>query len=423
MRRLPSIAAVAAGCVAACPAQELVSYDGNQAESRDPLHETGDEREHLLGDWNGLRTRMVERGVHFQFGYIGEVFGNVSGGVRRDAVYEGLGEMALNIDLDRLTGAWRGGSFRVSSLWLHGDGPSELAGDVLTASNIDGHDSIRLYELWFEQNFFDDVVSLRAGNLLADEEFAGTDFGGRLLNSGFGWPAFVSGNVINTGPAFYVASPGARLRIEPNAKWYFQTAIYDGDSFDSDAGDPEVNESGTRFRLSSSQGLLSMTEIGWRRNAAEAGEGLPGTYKLGGWIHTGDFGRHNENFGFYVAAEQMVWREKDEQGLGAFLRVGGSPPRRSLLPLAIDGGVHYTGLIPGRDRDHFALGVVYGDLSDQRRGHDYFEDHEMAVEVTYEFVVTPWWNIQPDVQWIGNPGGRAGAGHALLLGLRSTLTF
>jgi porin len=334
--------------------------------------------------------------------------------------------MAFNIDFERLTRAWKGGSFRVSSLWLHGDGPSELAGDVLTVSNIDGHDSIRLYEVWFQQNFREDRISLRVGNLLADEEFAGTDYGGRLLNSAFGWPAFISGNVINTGPAFYVAAPGARLRIQPSDRWYFQTAIYDGDSFDSRLGDPRVNESGTRLHLSSAQGALALAEAGWHRNQGENDTGLPGTFKIGGWIHTADFGRHHENFGGYITAEQMVWREDQdspEQGLALFFRAGGSPHARSSFPLVVDAGLHYTGLIPGRDQDHLALGFVYADLSNTRGGHNLFHNYEQVVEVTYEFVVKPWWSVQPDVQWIGNPGGNGGAGHAFVLGLRSSLTF
>ncbi len=379
-----------------------------------------------MGDWWGLRTSLVERGVHVQVGYIGEVFANVSGGLRRDARYEGLGEMALNIDFERLTERWHGGSFRASSLWLLGDGPSELANDVLTASNIDGYDSLRLYELWVQQNVFNNCISLRAGSLLADEEFAGTEYGGHLLNSAFGWPAFISGNVINTGPAFYVASLGVRLRLDPGHQWYAQAGVYDGDSFDSRLGNPRVNASGTHFHLNSTQGALALAETGWRRNSDASDHGLPGVYKLGGWIHTGDFGRNGAKFGAYVTAEQLLWRENGahgEQGFGVFFRAGGSPAGRSTFPLVIDTGLHYTGLIPGRDQDNAALGYVYADLSDRRGGHTIFQNFEQVLELTYDFVVRAWWSIQPDVQWIQNPGGKDGPGHAFLLGLRSTLTF
>ncbi len=404
----------------------------HDADSRNPFRESGAEKDHLTGDWGGVRTKLFDRGVHLQFGYIGEVFGNVAGGTRRGAVYEGLGEMALELDLEKLVN-WRGGTFRASSLWLHGRGPSRLVGDALTVSNIDGHDSIRLYELWLEQKFLREALSIRVGNLLADEEFAGTEYGGLLLNSAFGWPAFISGNVVNTGPAFFVSALGARARFSPSDNWYFQIAAFDGDTFDSAAGNPRVNANGTRWHLSSDQGALVMSELGLRRNNTEEATGLPGTLKLGAWVHTADFTdharptkTHRHNVGAYLAAEQMLWREEesnDEQGLGAFFRIGGGPEDRSAFAFTFDTGLHYTGLIPGRDEDKAAIGFVHTDFSDARPGYGVFRNYEQVVEFTYEFAPRPWWTIQPDIQWVHNPSGKRGPDDALVLGLRSSITF
>lgn len=424
-------AAFLASALSAVPADEPMAAQPD-GDSRNPFHETGAEKDHLTGDWGGARTRLFDHGVHFQFGYIGELFGNVAGGSRRGAGYEGLGEMALEIDLEKLA-RWRGATLRASSLWLHGRGPSRLVGDTLTVSNIDGHDSVRLYELWLEQQFLQEALSLRVGNLLADEEFAGTEYGGLFLNSAFGWPAFISGNVVNTGPAFYVSGLGARARVSPNDSCYFQIAAFDGDTFDSARGDPRVNDSGTRWHLSSDQGALVMTEFGLNWNHSDDATGLPGALKLGGWYHTADFrdnGRpaksHGHNLGGYFAVEQLLWREDNsdkEQGLGAFFRAGGGPEDRSAFAFAIDTGLHYTGLIPGRDKDKAAIGFVHADFSDARPGYSAFRNYEQVVEFTYEFVARPWWTIQPDIQWVHNPGGKHGPDDALALGLRSAISF
>jgi porin len=414
-------------------AEELDAMGGRlPVESRDSLRETGLEREHLTGDWGGWRTNLTDRGVHFQFGYIGEGFGNVTGGRRRGVAFEGLGEMAVEVDLERLAN-WGGARFRASSLWLHGRGPAgKLVGDALGSSNIEAHDSVRLYELWLEQNFLEGAFSVRVGSMLADEEFAGTDFGGLLLNSAFGWPAFISGNVINTGPAFYVAALGARLRYAPSDRWYVQTALLDGDSFDSASGNPRRNASGVRWRLDSDQGALSMSELGFNWNSDEQSAGLPGTVKLGAWFHTADFSdnarsqrTHEFNYGGYIAAQQLLCREDGdaEQGLGVFLRLGASPEDRSAFGFVLDAGLHYTGLLPGRDEDRCALGFVHADFSDTRAGYRLFRDYEQVVEFTYEFVVKPWWTIQPDFQWINNPAGDSGPSDAFLIGLRSAITF
>ncbi|HWN95864.1 MAG TPA: carbohydrate porin [Methylomirabilota bacterium] len=410
---------------------DLASTAG-EITSRNPLHETGSERDHLTGDWGGARTRLTDRGVHFQFGYIGEVFGNVAGGEKRGVVYEGLAEMALELDLEKLA-QWHGGLLRVSGMSLHGRGPSRLAGDALTASNIDGHDSVRLYEWWAQQSLFHDTVSIRAGSLLADDEFAGTTGGGRLLNSAFGWPAFISGSVLNTGPAFYVSALGVRLRIDPGQGWYVQGAVFDGDSFDSPGGDPGANPHGTHYQINSEQGELAMSEVGLNWHQSATNGALAGQVKLGAWFHTADFPDnasgsriHEGNFGGYIAVEQKLWQESDEsadQSVEVFARFGGSPEDRSTFAFVIDAGLSYAGPIPWRDQDTATIGFVHADFSDTRSGYKAFRNYEQALELTYELVLRPWCSVQPSVQWIHNPGGKHGPDDALLIGVRSTISF
>ncbi len=439
-------------------ADEQTTAQHSSIDSRNPLVETGLEKDHLTGNWGGVRKQLVDRGIHFQAGYVGEVLANVAGGSKRGAAYEGLGRMALELDSEKLTGVWRGAKFRASSLWLHGRSPSkQLIGDVLTASNVDAYDSIRLYELWLEQAMFSDRLSIRVGSLLADEEFTGTQYGGMLMNSVFGWPAFISGNVLNTGPAFFVTAPGVRLRLDVTEQFYFQSGLYDGDTFDSREGDPSVNANGVRWHLSSEQGAFFINEIGYKLNQEEKNPDLPGTYKLGCWMHSGDFndnlrdrtGRpfvisgnaartHDFTFGAYAVAEQMVWRpnaDLPEQGLGVFCRVGGSPGDRSAFSFVFDGGLHYRGLLPGRENDRLALGFAFAEISDdiahaQRIDHRAnrtvyraYSDFEQVVELTYDFAARPWWRIQPDFQWIRHPGGSAALDEAFVLGLRTSLTF
>lgn len=417
--------------------------------------ETGWEGDHLTGDWGGWRDRLVERGVHLQAGYIGEVLGNVSGGLRRGAIFEGLLELSIDFDAEKL-GLWKGGTLHSSALFPHGSPFSaKYVGDILTASNIEAYESFRLYELWYEQRIFQDRFSIRLGQLVADDEFAFTDSGGYFVNSAFGWPAFISGNTINTGPAFYVATPGVRLRYEVTDELYLQAGIFDGDSFDSPTGDPRVNASGTRIHLGHDQGAFAIAEAGWRLNQDEHSDGLPGIYKLGAWLHTGNFPSnfhdrdgepivvtdgepkmHSENFGVYAAAQQMIWREEphSDEGLSGFLRAGVSPRDRSFFEFVVDGGVTYRGLLPARPDDQIGIGAVYArvsrDVRDSEQLDAYvsgtrysgYSDHESVLELFYSLQLNRWWIVQPDVQWIFNPGGGGGS-DALVLGLRTALVF
>ena len=448
------------GMASLCLCEEKAAV-ASLSESRVASVETGGSETRLLGDCGGLRSKLIERGVHVRLGYIGEVFGNVSGGRRTGAVYGGLAEMSMELDLERLaSGGWHDGRFYTSALWTHGASLStRLVGDAHGASNIEAYDGVRLYKLWMEQSFFDERLSLRLGNLLADSEFASTDYSGELLNSAFGWPAFISANVINGGPAFPVAAPGLRVRWSPQESWFMQAGAYDGDSFDSPSGDPRVNADGLHWRMNGQQGAFAMGEIGFLRNHGKDDTGLPGSLRIGAWEHTADFAdnyrdtaggsfivsglpakMHRGTFGAYVAAEQMLWREGEslderEQGLGLFGRFGAGPRDRSAFEWVASGGIHYRGPLPGRDNDRLVLGFVFAQVSrDIRRqqrddrdanGSSYaaFADHESVLELSYHYQLTPWMVVNPDFQWIHHPGGSGATPDAFLVGLRFNITF
>ena len=412
--------------------------------------ETGLEADHATGDWAGLRQILVDSGIHLHAGYAGEVMGNVSGGSSRGAVYAGLLEMSLELDTSKLR-AWENGFFRISSLFPHGSNISgKHVGDLLAASNMDAYESFRLYELWYEHHFLNGQFSARAGQMAADDEFAFTEAGGHFLNSAFGWPAFISANVLNTGPAYFVAAPGLHLRYEPVPSFYLQAGVFDGDSFDSPAGDPSVNSAGTRIHLDREQGAFSLLEAGfsWSQDR------LPGIAKAGAWLHTADFDSNFSDangqpialtglppqqpspaYGVYAAAEQTVWRESEDQGVALFARAGLAPRDRSFFEFAADLGFAWTGLIPARDKDVFGLGFVHArisrDIRDFERldaalnGADYpaYSDYESVLEAFYSIKLKNWWTLQPDFQWIIHPGGRASVSDALVLGVRTSIVF
>ena len=51
------------------------------------------------------------------------------------------------------------------------------------------------------------------------------------------------------------------------------------------------------------------------------------------------------------------------------------------------------------------------------------DEFELAIEVTYAAVVTSWLSVQPDLQYIINPGTDPSRDDALLLGVRTVISF
>jgi porin len=422
------------------------------------------EQDYLLGNWGGYRTKLAERGVDFEFVYFGAVPSNVGGGIKQGSVYEGAFLMTLDLDSDKLAN-YHGGHFHAGGLSIHNGAAfsQNYVGDLNVVSLLDFPDSFRLWELWYEQKFLQDKVSLKVGQLALDRDFIVPEYyntlaGITLLNQTFFYPtlAFNVWDIPGLPPGFHglastpYGAPGARLRVDPTDKFYVQAGVYDGF--------PDRSRSGTRINLNSDEGALIYFETGYRLNGRKGDSGLPGSYKLGGFYHTDDFldlydtiggmfgfssgtqPAHHGNYGAYVLAEQTLYREKGpedpaQQGLVAFLRGAGAPSDRNLTQFGVDGGVVYKGLIPSRDWDTIAVAYSYLQMSrDLRRAQQdadnvlpgFFPaiaDYEAVVELSYKAQMTAWWTLQPSVQRVFHPGGSSAIPDAWAVLVMTSLRF
>lgn len=417
------------------------------------------EAEGMTANWFGARTALQDRGLDFFGGYNAEVWGNTRGGLaepqRDGAVYTGLLNFGFELDLEKSLD-WTGGSMSTTWIWVHGrDASEDQVGNFLTISNIAGFNTLRMLELWFQQNVWDDKISLRVGQMAADSEFVISDYAGTFINAAFGWPAFIYTNVPSGGPGYPMGTLGARLALNPVEWFTFQSVVYQGNVYDQN-----VNRHGFRWRLDGQNGFLFMNEAQVRWNHAEKEIGLPGQAKSGIWIQTGEMAdtlhesTQSGNYGLYFILDQMIFREdashcaapavkskgsskscetscdskKSSQGLGWFTRLAFTPEDRNLVNFYFDTGLSYKGLIPGRDEDALGIAIAYAQLGDTKsvamveEGSDVVGS-EMVLEATYQFQVTPWCVLQPDVQYIINPNGTSDVGNALVIGARCSITF
>ncbi|MFZ2467897.1 carbohydrate porin [Parvibaculum sedimenti] len=409
------------------------------------------EQDTLTGDWGGTRSELADQGIEIGLAYIGEALGDVSGGMKRGWSYEGRAELSLDLDLDKLFG-WQGGTAHASAYQIHhtnGLPTADYTGSIGAPSNIEARQATRLFTLWVQQNFLDDAVSIRAGQLAADDEFMTSDTAGNLINGTFGWAGIAAANQTNGGPAYPLATPGVRVAVAPTKSVTVLGAVFSGDPAGEDCFDDAqvCNRHGTTFSMSG--GTLWMGEVQYASNQGEGG-GLPGVYKLGAWYQTGKFADQRYGFersndhGVYAIADQTIWRKGESDALSLFARVGGAPSDRNLVSFYADGGLAYKGLIPGRDEDVLAFGAAYAKISGDARDADRdlqllasdpaypLRDQETVFELSYTAAVTPWWSVQPDVQYIVHPGGNvenpedamgAKIDNALVVGVRTSLTF
>jgi len=201
---------------------------------------------------------------------------------------------------------------------------------------------------------------------------------------------------------------------------------------------------------------------------------LPGNITPGGWYHLGKFddqrftaegvsiadpsgsGVANKlrgNYGIFAVVEQTLYRPasvKEQgvsasvEGITAFARVAYSPPDRNLIDLYVDGGIGFSGLLPGRPQDRFGIAIAYMHISRDAQQLDrdtqFFvglptpvRSNETLIEMIYEAHTKPGWLIAPYFQYVFRPSGGvpnpkdptglSRIGDAAVFGLTTTLKY
>ena len=426
----------------------------------------------LLGDLWGVRPGLSRYGMIFAAQETSEVLGNVSGGLRKGFAYDGLTQMLLQMDTQRAFG-WYGGTFNVSALQIHGRNLStDNLGTLQTASGIEADRSTRLWELWYQQKFLEeDRLDIKIGQQSLDQEFMVSQNASYFVNTMFGWPMLPSADMPGGGPAYPLSALGVRVRARPIDEITVLAGVFNGSPTGNPNGDPQqTNPSGTSFPLHN--GALAIAELQYAYPSLgtmvspDEGEPLARLYKLGVWYNTESFADqnldtlglslanpasngiprgHHGNYSVYAVADQMLWRSfaDPDRNINMFIRAMGTPlGDRNLVDFSLNVGLTMHEPIWLRDDDTFAIGMGLAHVSSQAAALDqntaafsgsfYPVRHsETFIEATYQYQATPWLQLQPDIQYVFNPGGGIPNPNApgqtvkneLVLGLRTDILF
>ncbi len=344
-------------------------------------------------------------GSSYHINYTGEVFADLRGGIREGAVYTGLLQGTLDWN-------WRGWTAHADAYLPHGDSLTKRdTGDFSVVSNIDGVHQLRIHELWGERR--NGKLSMRLGLLAADTEFWGSDTAALFVSSAFGAPSVVSGNLPHP-PIFPQGVPGLRLAFDADRNDTWRLAVLDGDG-----GDPAgFNRHGLRFPLD--HGALAVFED----QHLFGNPAAPwANARVGVIFHGGDFAttRGTTAHGTWgaVAAidlsidEHRVW----------FARLGCAQHDRSTVPWSVETGLNLGGVLG--EKNLLGLGFAYVDLNGDLHTADNPDGlrRELIAEATLSIPLDERMTLQPDLQYIIDPGGTAGAHNALVAGLRVNIAL
>jgi porin len=408
-------------------------------------------RERLSGDWASWRQRIEARGLTLEAVYTGDVVSTVVGGLRRRTRYLDNADVTLTLRTAEAVAVDTGTLF-VYGVGNQGGDPSSDVGDVQGVNNIEAPDSFKLYEAWWQRVFLD-RVSILAGLYDLNSEFDVIESAALFIHSSFGIGAEYALSGINGPPIFPLTALGARIKVAPLDFLLVQAAVLDG------VPGSLRDDRGTQIVLADDDGLLIATEAafvwdevdaasegmaetamrGTRRRRIGRGWGeIPHALKvaIGSWVYSKDLERLDRAAGTTKQAHPGLYASFDVdaawlgfapwEGLSFFARAGIADEEVQQVGAYLGGGLVYAGLLPGRADDRFGAAVAAAHNGSPFRhasgaAGERAAAWETALEWTYRTQLTPWLALQPDVQYVLDPGGLHP--DALVLGLRTEVAF
>lgn len=413
----------------------------------------------MTGDWGGLRTELLEKGYDFQFSYQSESAANINGGYDHDRAARYTDQFNLGgvIDLEKVLG-WQDANFQLLITERSG---RDITNDRLTdprtgtigssvQENYGRGQTWRITTLAYQQKFFDDVLDIKVGRLPIGSDFDST--GCVFQNNS------LCGGLVGHASTVWFNSPvgqwGARVKVNFTPEIYGQVGAYEYN--------PILLDSNNGFKLNTSgrQGTTYVGELGW--TPALGAAGMAGKYMVGSYWNSataddvledrnGNFKQVSGNpsdqldgrYGMYAYARQQITSVDGDpkRGLSLFAHYSQYDKRSSTLDWQAQVGAIYAGPFDARPQDAVAIGFselhVNPALSKNQRLHntvnslnDYndpayqpVQRAEYAAEIHYDFRLTPWLMVRPNIQYLANPGGVYEVDNATVVGLTVNTVF
>lgn len=408
----------------------------------------------MTGDWGGLRTEWLNKGVDIRMGYTGESASNVRGGYNHDRVtrYADQFDLGTLIDLQKLMG-WNDMNFGLMLSNRNGDNISEKVADpratgMSSSQQIQGRGSVtRLSGLWLSKGWFDDALNIKAGRFAVSDEFAVED----CLFQNLAFCGSQPGNYVDSIYNSPIGQWAARVRYRLNDEVYAQIGAFNVNPSNLE------NDNGFKLNGAGTTGTLVPVELVWAPKVNQ----LPGEYRVG-YYHssaegtdvykdvnnrpaaiTGDAYRSDSSrHGFWVIGKQQLTSVNGDSSRGLNLSASATFQDKATTPVDSYQKVAlvYKGPFDARPTDTLGLGLARIHASsrflrnartanaDSGLGYDdagYVpEQHtEYAAELNYGIQATRWLNIMPNLQFVKHPDGVREVDNALVLGLQVQSQF
>lgn len=384
----------------------------------------------LTNDWGGFRRSLAERGVSLDADYVQFLQGVTQGGVEQKFLYGGNANYVLNFDVGKL-GGMKGGFVKLRAETQVGESINPETGSVLAANTAilfprpNGH-LTAITELTYTQ-FLSETFAVFAGRL--------NTFGGdaNAFASGRGRTQFMNTAMVINPIAFrtipYTALGGGFVILRDKQP-LFTFSVISPENVPTTAGISDAFETGvamagelripTNFFGLPGHQLFAAT---WSSRDYVSVNQDP-RFVLATLL-TGNPGflqRKSDSWSAYYNFDQYLFTDPCDptRGWGVFGRFGISDANPNPLEWFVSFGIGGNSPIRGRGQDTFGIGYYYSRTSNELNLLRNVDDGQ-GVEFFYNYAVTPYFRVTPDVQILFP--GRSQFDTAVVAGIRAQLVF
>lgn len=386
----------------------------------------------LLGDLYGERSKLAGVGVDVSVEYKADLMAIVSGGIKDGTNYLDNLDIKFALDGEKLFGL---SGNKALVYFLNNDGGKPNAhriGSTQAVDNIEvDTNTFKLYEAWDEQSFFGDKLSILAGLHDLNSEFDETDLTANFLKPAMQIGVSFSQSGLNGPSIFPTASLAARVKVKPTEQSYLMAGVFDG--IPGALNDPR----GTHIHLRSADGALLVAEAGLTPKAEDAADSEPNKFALGAWTYTkgmNDLVEVNSSgnpvkkrqAGAYLLSSYRVYHNKQTgHDIGLYLRGGAADGNTAQVGWDYETGIVGNGWVPSRSDSEIGLG-----LSQAHNDSKYLQSlgvaadrNEYSMELYYRDQLIKGISLQPDLQYVVNPGMDPAIGNATVIGMRMDINL
>ncbi len=381
---------------------------------------------HLLGEWDGLRSHLLERGVRFDFQYVSDSLWNITSDKKERLASWNRVRGTVDIDFGALADH-AGLYFHATALWQGGGNLGAYLGLLTSPSGMSSANTFRLDSWWVEKRWLNQRVTARVG------QFAGQDFYGAQHYAAsfiFEPMGYALGNLSTDFESFDPPStPAMEVRVVPVRHLYVKSMV--------EAEDRKPFAHNLTGLVPQFRGVpVSVSEIGFAPgkmatsvrafDTVESRKGYSGLYQFGASYNPGKFTTPSStvprsgNYLLYWMASQAIWRvdRKEAKGLDAPFAYDWSPADINRNNTMLTAGLRFNEPLPVRFHNTMSVGYVQNRLSRQFVPNS---RPEHGAEFNALLDVAPFLLLQPVIQYFANVGGATG--RAVVFGFRTKMEF